>query len=450
MKAELVSEKVILTPDQERGLQELLAWWKLPKNHPDYFNCVFAAPAGCGKTFLAKHFTKMLPNAFPLFTATTNEAARQLELTGLQDVRTTHSALGLIPSMQQENTSFYQKALPEYLAEHNLLIIDEASMAGIGADTEEEIKLIGDYALDLGMRILWLGDSYQLPPIETQDGIAPIFTQGFLTVALTEVVRNKGVILEFCTALRKSIDSSVRKFPSVPRGISSITYPKLYAMLKDETFLQGVKKGNTVIITWRNANVDELNKQIRIGLFGKELAAKPYLPTDQILFTKPLLVGVFPTETRYLVGNKQIKQGASVNSRAEIIKVIEAELYGIECYKCSIRLEGGIMETAWIPTASGNNKLNKLRSATVVRIAQVSSSKKASMWEEWHAFRNCFASVKHSYAITTHRSQGSTIPNVIVNVIDILAGVNRSPLLAYKMLYTACSRASCELTLIRS
>ena len=446
---EPVATKIVLTEDQERGMQELLAWWNLPPEHPDYFNCVLSAAAGCGKTFLVKYFTKQLQKAYPLFTATTNEAARQLELTGLKDVRTTHSALGLIPYTGQEATKFIQGQLPECIANCNLLVIDEASMAGKAKD-EEADDLIVDYVFRLGMRTLWLGDEYQLPPVESDNGISPIFEQGLLTVQLHKVVRNKGVILEFCTLLRGVIDSPIKKLPKVPKGISSITTPNFYREMENPDFLEKAVSGELRVITWRNAVADSINAKIRQGIFGKELAeAEAYLPTDQILFTKPLMIGVFPEDATKLVGNKQIKQGASVNSKAEILRVTKESLYQLPCYKCKVRIEAGTEEVTWIPTKEGKALLVKLKTKIVKSLEGKSGSVKRAQWEQWHAFAGVFAQVKHSCAITTHRAQGATIPIVVVNVVDILSGANRSPLLAYKMLYTACSRASEVLTLIR-
>ena len=59
---------------------------------------------------------------------------------------------------------------------------------------------------------------------------------------------------------------------------------------------------------------------------------------------------------------------------------------------------------------------------------------------------SCFAKVKHSYAITTHRSQGMTIDKVFVSWRDIKKCNNAS--LRHKLLYVAASRAKSELTII--
>ena len=57
-----------------------------------------------------------------------------------------------------------------------------------------------------------------------------------------------------------------------------------------------------------------------------------------------------------------------------------------------------------------------------------------------------FANVKHSYAITTHRSQGMTIPRVYVSWKDIKKCDN--VVLRHKLLYVAASRAKEHLSII--
>ena len=443
----MIEDNVILTEDQEKALQALSDWWALSADHPDYYNCIFAAPAGCGKTFLAKHFTKQMKNAYPLFTATTNEAVRQLELAGVEAV-TTHSALGLVPCTSQEQMKFIQKELPEAIQGCNLLIVDEASMASHASEAEE--KLIINYVLELGIRTLWLGDTYQLPPIESDNGISPIFSLGFLEVNLTKVVRNKGDILTLCTELRKAIDAPVKRVPRLPAGVFQITLGQFYKYLQRESTQENFKSGKSICIVWRNSTADAINAIVRNNLYGKDLASQEeYLPGDQILFTAPLMVGAFPENPEYLVNNKQVKVGASVNTRAEIIKVNKDLLYNIPVYKCEIRIEGGQQANVYISTKQGKVNLNSVRAQIVKQAAEQKGYAKAATWQKWHAFNSIFAKVKNSYCITTHRSQGSTIPNVIVNANDILIGARSHKLLTFKMLYTAVSRASQSLTIIK-
>lgn len=442
------------TPHQEVGLKELLAWWQLPKDHPQWQNCVLSAAAGCGKTFLTKHFTSSLKNCYPMFVATTNEAARQMDLAGVNCKGTLHAALGLIPMTNCEVPYFIQGELPDQIKDHNLLVVDEASMAGF-ANTEDPatLPLVVNYALEVGMRILWIGDSYQLPPVESTNGLSPVFSMGFYTVSLTEIVRNSGEVLEYCTKLRNMIDQKSRSFPKPPRGketIKTITPFALRATLTDHDALEDFRAGKLRIIAWRNTTVDRYNEMIRVGLHGAELAkTHKLLPTDQVLFIKPVIGGDFPEDVMKLVGNKALKQVASVNTRAEVVSLQPKELYGIECNFVKFRVEGGTEVAGYVMTTMGAAKFAQLERAFKKNLEKLKSqSAKSSQWQWWHAFDACFIKLKHSYAITTHRSQGSNIEKVIVDAKDILSASWNQPLLAYKMAYTACSRTKKQLTLV--
>jgi hypothetical protein len=69
------------------------------------------------------------------------------------------------------------------------------------------------------------------------------------------------------------------------------------------------------------------------------------------------------------------------------------------------------------------------------------------LWKEYNnKFVDTFAKVNMSYAMTTHKSQGSTFHNVFIDMIDILK--NFSKIDAYRCLYTAISRTANEVHIL--
>jgi len=54
--------------------------------------------------------------------------------------------------------------------------------------------------------------------------------------------------------------------------------------------------------------------------------------------------------------------------------------------------------------------------------------------------------IRHGYSQTIHTAQGSTIPNVILDKVDIDRCQNKT--LAQKLLYVGASRARDELSII--
>ena len=66
--------------------------------------------------------------------------------------------------------------------------------------------------------------------------------------------------------------------------------------------------------------------------------------------------------------------------------------------------------------------------------------------KKWHLFwklKDAFNDIAYGYALTAHRSQGSTFERVFVDAGDIQ--LNRKSSERSKCLYVACSRASKEL-----
>lgn len=60
------------------------------------------------------------------------------------------------------------------------------------------------------------------------------------------------------------------------------------------------------------------------------------------------------------------------------------------------------------------------------------------LWPGFWTFLETFHSVRHGYAITAHRSQGSTYEQAFVNSSDIFCNQNRSE--AFRCLYVAATR----------
>lgn len=67
------------------------------------------------------------------------------------------------------------------------------------------------------------------------------------------------------------------------------------------------------------------------------------------------------------------------------------------------------------------------------------------LWKKFWDHHDLFHEIKYAYALTAHRSQGSTYENVWVDYQDILLNRNRKE--AFQCLYTACTRPRVRLYL---
>lgn len=457
-EASPASEPIILTEGQQDSLDQLKSWWESNEK-----NIVLSGAPGTGKTFTAKLFADTMKGSVPLFTAPTNEAVRQLELSlkGSSPTKTTYAALGLTLSRTSYNQKIYQKALPKDFFDYNILIVDEGSMVG-KQDTNEKgsHKLLMDYVLETGMRTVWLADWAQLPPVESKDGTSPLFNQGFQTLELTQVKRHSGPILEYALMLRDTLDKPVKNLPKFIDGIE-LTNRNSSGLINfsDEAF-EKIITDQARVITWTNGatnycripGVREYNASVRARLFGEALAkASDIYPTDRLLFASPLIKYKTDYETvEFSEKLTKLESGsiASVNSRAEVMHVSTVTVMGVECHKTELELEGGQNTTAYIPTHAG--KLEKAKKDKFLRDQALKADgdlEAGKCWNLYHTFQEFFADVKHTYCITGHRSQGSTIPEVYVDVGNMLQ--NRDRLVAFKNLYVASTRARDKLTYIR-
>lgn len=110
---------------------------------------------GTGKTFLTSHLVKAMgPSAQVILAAPTGKAAARLkEFNPQATCGTLHSILGIKSARQLARGNSYVRA--------DLIIIDESSMI--------DAKLLAFFlgSLEVGQRVVFLGDGNQLPPVES-------------------------------------------------------------------------------------------------------------------------------------------------------------------------------------------------------------------------------------------------------------------------------------------
>lgn len=196
-----IPDDVTLTPCQDIALQDIVDWWHNPDS-PTW--CLYGG-AGNGKTFLLNVLLQNIRKSGVVVTAITHKAKQvAAKATGL-NAETLHSLLGLAPNYNLEefdvnNVKFDRKNKPgiEFV---RLVIVDECSMVN-----KNLFQYLKEEALRYGVKILYVGDRSQLPPVKER--ISPTFSDADGTSILVTPARQKPTnpLLLLLYALRYDIE----------------------------------------------------------------------------------------------------------------------------------------------------------------------------------------------------------------------------------------------------
>lgn len=419
------------TPEQASALAAMLDFLT---DRADPFFCL-KGYAGTGKSFsitlLAKARTDAnLPRFKPseiCFTAPTNKAVKvlrnYLDSAGLSAApsKTIYSLLGLSLQANGEVKEIAKPDEPVDLSHFKVIVVDEASM--VNRFLMDAIKDAFD---DWSVPFIFMGDPAQLPPVG--ELTAPVWKieRG---AELTTVMRYGNSMLDLATSIRKVVDNP---FPSVKIDTNPPVYRHSRAewLNQIEVNLELFKTGDAKAIAWRNVTVDKHNEYIRGLIFGRsEARQSQWLPTDKIVATS-------------MLKNLDDEVFMKTDEEATILEIAQGfhpKYPDYEIFNLLVEDERGKKVTIRTLTPSGqfalNNKLNEL--------SMEAKSGKRYKWREFWQLKEAFNEVRHSYAITSHRSQGSSYLKVFVDLEDIMLNRNRGE--AFRSLYVACTRQREEL-----
>ena len=245
-----------LTDEQQYALDVIGSWVKgVLFEDTNFFS--LTGEAGCGKTYLTSQLFKMFPYA--IFTALTAKAAQRLrELSGAPTA-TLHSTLYLPPTVYSAtNIEFINLREPI----SKLLIVDEASML--------TPKLWQDlhYWADKGVKILFVGDIFQLPPVISEmeaKKFGPNFSifKFVKGVKLTKIIRNDDEIINICSLIRNN--GTICK-----KNNEAYTFKLSKNSIDDAIEGYLADRDDHMLITWKNKARMNANHKLRkkLGIVG--------------------------------------------------------------------------------------------------------------------------------------------------------------------------------------
>lgn len=423
-----------LNPEQQLAVAAITNWLAAPPSSP----FVLSGSAGTGKTFCLRQLIPRISGPIA-FTAPTNKAVKVIRdsLTSNlppgsnynPDCRTVYSLLGLRlePTGEVRQLSTPGEAID--LSSYELVVVDEASMVN-----SELFRHITAAAHAHGFHLLFLGDAAQLPPVgETKSEVWSI-PHG---AALTQVMRFDNRILGLATWLRGLVNHPA---PAFDPPIKYLGNGEVYK-LRNHDFRAMIRLAaesgefllptGAKILAWRNATVEAHNAFVRQVIF--DTPKVPWLPTDRVIFTAPAKSS--DGEPLTTTDDEGTIERVSVGPHPVHLQ--------FQCQFLRIRLDTNRTVQAQVLDPAPANIT--AHAAHVSRLAEEARANPRK-WPAFWAFKDSFHSLRHGYALTAHRSQGSSYDSVFVDSRDILANRDRGE--AFRCLYVACTRPRGKLVIL--
>lgn len=345
---------------------------------------------------------------------------------------TLQSALGLkIKDLPDGQQVVEDKGEPGSLREFSLAIVDEASMVSSGM-----------FATALSKRgrcrILFVGDPAQLPPPDQDrnqaaEAVSPVFgPQVPLHWALTEVVRQAqgNPIIRLATAARECIHAGTRVFDLQLMGACLHEGDDAFLAIQPGSVAEvsrlvadAMQHGqDTRALAFDNATVQAVNANVHAMVFpgqGDYPAGALLLAQDGFTGLKPG-TETLPTPMRLAVHNSAL---LTVRGCEEQARPSEP---GRAAYKLVLENDAGTRLVCWVPVNQwqwqadisecfSEYKRLKLREQMArgeERYALKEQARAAS--DAGWALKARFAPLRYAYAMTVHKSQGSTFDAVVL------------------------------------
>jgi AAA domain/UvrD-like helicase C-terminal domain len=362
-------------------------------------------------------------------TAPTNKAVKVLSRMASEwnlqwvDTMTIHQLLGLMLKPSRDGGMKLEHKGIDYLPRYDLIVLDEASMV----NQELWMHIMFGLAHCSSVKLICMGDPAQLPPIgEAASQVFDIADKA----ELTEVVRQAkdNPISELVDVARQAVyDPSVvmpkQSKQNLNEGVWWINRREwlhhLVAAFKSEGFQSDAD--HVRALAWTNRECDWLNNYVRSSLYEPDV--DPYVEGELLIAREPIFQEdeiVLPT-----------------SSECRVFSVERSFREGYRCWNLEvISDEGGMHDFQVLHRSERDRYLQNLSDLEQKARQQWTKPN----WKAYFELKQRFAYLDYGYAITTHKSQGSTFQNVFVVDQDIDCNPNRNE--AAQCRYVAYSRAA--------
>ena len=466
-------QNIVFTQGQKIAIEGLSEFIDKPFDESKYIYGL-VGPAGVGKTFILKYVIdncKYTNSVIRLCTPTHKACRVFSQAMNNLPTYTFQSTFGFRPNMSlvdfdPNNPAFRPVAEPK-LDNIILLIVDEASMLPASV-----VKYIDDTCRTKKIKIIYCGDDNQLPPPEEHKSTA--FYVCNKMFHLTEIVRQGednpvSYLLDLIrNDIRLGTHNSIN-FIAKNRGKEfyngqgegySIVDSHIFTEIVNNRFIDPSYHKNInkyKLIAYTNSKVSLWNNYIRNIIIDD--AQHQFITKDDLMMSYVTLVDEFLS---VIINNSE---EYIIN---DIVNYTDAT-YGLKGYSIRFQMVNGGQITKPLFIINHLDKFTILKYIKTLddlsRDAKMASGgTRAAKWKKYYDFKNNYLiaqniirndkivysrDLDYGFALTSHKSQGSTYENVFVDATDIIFSSTEQPYgnidETLRRLYVACSRTSNEL-----
>ena len=475
-KDKIDSGSYSFTDDQKKAIDGIIDFIAAPFNPAKYIIGLTGA-GGTGKTFITKYIINhcKYSNSVIKCTSSTHKACRVFsQAIGGKNVDTIQSTFGLRLDLRLED---FNPSAPQFnpmskpkLDNIKLLIIDEASML-----PAKLVTYICNQCKPLDIKILFIGDAYQLAPVNENKSIA--FDRCYEVYNLTQVVRqaSNNPITNLLNLLRYDIKHKTYRFLEyISKNIGNTNYNEfnegfticnrkdfqnlIDRSFNDEEYTKNIDMYR--IIAYTNNCVSGWNNYIRNNIIRD--ADKNIITKNDLIMSYETIVDEF---MQVVINNSE---EYIIN---DIVNFVD-DKYGFKGFLIKFQLVHGGNITRPLFIIDHRDKFtismyHKVITDLINSAKFANGGTRVSKWKEYYNFKKKYLiaaniidrfgktlhnrDIDYGFAITAHKSQGSTYDNVFIDVNNIVFDKNNKPYSDHddmlRRLYVACSRAKKELVL---
>ena len=463
-------QQIKLTAGQETAKKAILNFIKTADaSKGEYFT--LTGKAGTGKTTLIQEVIREIAKDNPyqrfVVSALAHKAVQVIygetkKSSKFVSASTVASLLGM--KLDQETGLFKPagKNAKIKLKRDSILFVDEASMLN-----EQNIKHLMNAAIRTNSKVIFLGDPGQLPPIRTgdlikygTDSLSPVFKtqKDEYSAGLTERVRQGegSPILDYADTFwnysttegqtdRRVNDEDMSRVENAQGSIEFINKQQADKIVP--LFKQAVETNNPSlikIVAYHNKTVKQWNQIIRRKVYGDKYSPNP-LPGDILMMTDTYNDPASDDAKPLLFNSEDI----SVISTGPIRTV-----YRVQLMDATIKDPRGKIITVplIIPTKENMDEFNnnkRLLWNEAQKYKNTDRVKYKRTLDMYWSYGTKWAHVEYGYAITSHKSQGSTYDVSIVDSADINSNGFMSDISKARSIYTAITRARNSAVILR-